>query len=167
MDTVSAAAAVLIEDLGGRAVRKCFSSAITAAGISVPDVVGWACLVEASACALLFIPVLSSFVALLRSALELAGTGVEDSVRVLFIDTTVEDWLALARAAVKVEVLICRTSRSGATASAVANIPVKEISDGANIWARFPCRATDTLSISVVPNEVCWAVRWGKDALAF
>ena len=53
MDAVSAAAAVLIEDLGGRAVRSSFSSAITAAGISVPVVVGWACLVEASACALL------------------------------------------------------------------------------------------------------------------
>lgn len=52
MDAVSAAAAVLIEDLGGRAVRSSFSSAITAAGISVPDVVGWACLVEASARAL-------------------------------------------------------------------------------------------------------------------
>lgn len=97
----------------------------------------------------------------------MAGSGIEDSVRVLFIDTTVEDWLALARAAVKVEVLICSTSRSVATASAVANIPVKEISDGANIWAIFPCRATDTLSISVVPNEVYWAVCWGKDALAF
>ena len=124
-------------------------------------------MVEASACAFKFIPVLSSVVALLRSALEFAGTGVEDSVRVLFIDTTVEDWLALASAAVKVEVLICSAIRSGATACAVASIPVKEIIDGANIWAVFPCRLADTLSISVVPNEVYFAVCWGKDALAF
>lgn len=125
---MSAAAAVLVEGVGRIAVSILNTIADAAASLGVPVEVIWALLVEASAGALLGVPVLALEEASLRSAFPLAGVGVEDGIGVLFPDAVLEDGSALALAVLEVEVLSFSAS-GAAIATAIASVPVEEGGD--------------------------------------
>jgi len=162
---LSAAAAVLVEGVGRTAVSILNTIADAAASLSVPVEVIWALLVEASAGALLSVPVLALKEASLRSAFPLAGVGVEDGIGVLFPDAVLEDGSALALAVLEVEVLSFSAS-GAAIATAIASVPVEEGGDATDRLASGPFVGANALTTSVVEDEVCSARFIGVDASA-
>lgn len=162
----SAAAAVFVEGVSRIAGSlNCSAVAHAIAGAWVPVVAFGALFVEASASALFGVPILAFEEASLWGAFPLAGVSVEDSVRVLFPVSVLEDRSALASAVIEVEVLR-RGALSAAIALAIASVPVEEGGNAVNGAARGPFRSADALTTGVIVEEMFIAVVGCMGALA-
>lgn len=164
-DAVAAAAASIVEDLVGSASCCNASVAFASAVVASPNIVGRAGLVEASACALFSVPVVTVVKAGFGGALPLASVCVEDELGVLFPDAFIEVGLALALAIVVVEVL-ARGAEPLVIAAAVASVPVEVVVHVADGIAHCPLTCADALAAAVVEDEMDGAALGRVDALA-